>query len=99
MTSEYTQLVFDEIEKAAGKAQRDLRRGVFPRDVMPRLPYARAEGSLRRDMWSMYEQGRLVRLGGEGARKGYRVPTLIERLAWHWNGGQWPVGAERVRVA
>ncbi len=96
--TEYTLLVFDEIEKAVERLQRDLRRGVLPREVMMRLPYSRAEGSLRRDMLAMYEYGRLVRVGGHGARQGYRLPTRVERTAWTLNRGAWPVGAERVRV-
>lgn len=96
--TEYTLLVFGEIEKAVGHLQRDLRKGVLPREVMCRLPYGRAEGSLRRDMLAMYEQGRLVRLGGYGARQGYRLPSALERLAWRLNQGMWPVGAERVKL-
>lgn len=94
--SEHTELVWIEIERAVGAAQRDLRRGVLPRDVQARLPYDRAEGSLRRDMLSMYERGRLVRLDGHGARQGYRLPTRMERLAYTINR-QWPVGVERLR--
>lgn len=96
--TEYTELVFGEIEKAVERLQRDLRRGVLPREVMMRLPYSRAEGSLRRDMLAMYQQGWLVRVGGNGARRGYRLPTRLERMAWQVNRGIWPVGAERVRV-
>lgn len=95
--SEYTELVYQEIESAVGKAQRDLRRGVLPRDVQARLPYNRAEGSLRRDMGAMWANGRLVRVGGAGARQGYRLPSRIEKMAWHINQGMWPYGAEFVR--
>lgn len=95
--SEHTDLVFEEIEKAVAKAYRNLRRGVFPRDVQPLLPYNdRAEGSLRRDMIQMYAMGRLVRVGGHGARQGYRLPTRIERLCYSLNGGMWPHGTEFV---
>jgi hypothetical protein len=99
MITEYTGMIFSEIEKATARAQRDLRRGVYPKDVMCLLPYGRAEGSLRRDMYAMYRHGRLLRLGGEGARKGYRLPTLMERQAFCINRGLWPYGAERVQVA
>lgn len=92
--TEYTQLVWEEIEGAVRKAERDLRRGVLPRDVQSRLPYSRAEGSLRRDMLAMYQKGRLIRLGGEGCRRGYRMPTVIERVSWGLNAGRWPLGAE-----
>jgi hypothetical protein len=44
----------------------------------------------------MYQSGRLVRVGGEGARQGYRLPTKIERLSYQLNGGRWPHGTERV---
>lgn len=96
--TEYTLLVWDEIEKAMVRAQRDLRRGVLPRDVQSRLPYARAEGSLRRDMLAMYLAGRLVRVGGMGARRGYRLPTRTERVAWVCNAGCWPVGSETLAL-
>ncbi len=99
MVSEYTQLIWREIELNVSKTQRDLRRGVLPRHVQSRLPYARAEGSLRRDMLAMYHHGWLVRLGGEGCRRGYRQPTLVERVCWTLNGGRWPVGSEQLRVA
>lgn len=84
------------IEVVMQRAQRDLRRPVLPREVQPRLPIDRAEGSLRRDMYAMYQSGRLVRVGGEGARQGYRLPTKIERLSYQLNGGRWPHGTERV---
>lgn len=92
--SEYTLLVWAEIETAVRRAQRDLWRGVLPRDLVGRMPYARPEGSLRRDMAAMANAGRLVRIGGPGARQGYRLPTAAERLAWKLNGGFWPVRAE-----
>lgn len=96
--SEYTALVWAEIEKALRLAQRDLRRGVLPRDVQARLPYSRAEGSLRRDMLAMYQAGRLVRVGGAGARRGYRMPTRAEMIAWQCNAGCWPVGSETLAL-
>lgn len=88
--------VYAVIEVAVVRAQRDLRRGVLPRDIQARIPYARAEGSLRRDMSAMWATGRLVRVGGAGCRRGYRVPTMIERLSWQINGGVFPVGSERL---
>jgi hypothetical protein len=94
--SEYTELVYQEIESAMTKAQRDLRRGVLPRDVQARLPYNRAEGSLRRDMLAMYQAGRLVRVGGYGARQGYRLPSRMERMCFSLNRGMWPHGTEFV---
>ena len=78
------------------RAQRELHRPVFPWEVQGRLPIPRAEGSLRRDMYYLYMTGRLVRVGGNDARQGYRVPTAMERLSWALNGGLWPLGCERV---
>lgn len=96
--SDYTELVYQEIETGLAKAQRDLRRGVLPRDVQARLPYNRAEGSLRRDMLAMANAGRLVRIGGAGARQGYRLPSRLERLAFVLNQGMFPHNSEFVTV-
>lgn len=97
--SQHTEMVWDEIERAVRSAQRDLGRGVLPREVQARLPYARTESSLRRDMLLMYQHGRLIRLGGYGARQGYRLPTRMERLSYTVNRYVWPVGCERLRIA
>jgi hypothetical protein len=94
--SEYTEVIWEEIEAAMSKAQRDLRRGVLPKDLQSRFPVYRAEGSLRRDMLAMYEAGRLVRVGGHGARRGYRLPTRMERLCFSLNRGMWPHGTELI---
>ena len=94
--SEYTELVYQAIENAVGKAYRDLGRGVLPRDIQGRLPYDRAEGSLRRDCLAMWAAGRLVRVSGVGARQGYRIPTRIEKLSFSINQGMWPHGTELV---
>lgn len=94
--SEYTELVYEAIEKAVGKAYRDLGKGVLSRDIQARLPYDRAEGSLRRDMLQMYAAGRLVRVAGHGARQGYRLPSRMEKLAYTLNRGMWPHGTEFV---
>lgn len=91
-------LVYDHIEHVVKVAQRDLGRAVFPWEVQGRLLVSRAEGSLRRDMYKMYQAGRLVRVGGDGARRGYRLPSRMERLAWVVNAGLWPLGAERVML-
>lgn len=96
--AEYMELVYDEIERVLQKAMRDLKRPALPKDVQPRLPYNRAEGSLRRDMAEMERRGRLVRVGGPLARQGYRLPTALEKLSWRLNGGLWPWGADRLRV-
>jgi len=97
MASQHTELVYEEIEKAMAVAQRELKRGVLPKDVQARLPYRRAEGSVRRDMGDMARIGRLVRLGGTGARQGYRLPTRMERICWGFMQ-MFPVGTEKVSV-
>ena len=84
------------IELAVKLAHKDGWKAVMPYEVQRRLPFDRAEGSLRRDMLAMYRCGRLVRVGGEGARQGYRLPTQVERLSFRVNQGVWPFGAERV---
>lgn len=95
MASEHTELVWEEIEKALLSAQRELKRGVLPRDVQSRLPYRRAEGSVRRDMGDMARAGRLVRIGGDGARQGYRLPTRMEKFCWAFMK-MFPVGTEKL---
>lgn len=57
------------------KLERRSRRGVFPFMVMPWLPVYRCEQSLRRDMNRLAERGRLVRVGGPEARRGYVGPV------------------------
>lgn len=96
--SEYTELVYEAIENAVAKAYRDLGRGVLPRDIQARLPYDRAEGSLRRDMLAMAGVGRLVRVSGIGARQGYRLPSRMESLSFSINRGMFPHGSEYVKA-
>lgn len=91
-------MVYRLIEHHLGHVQRDLRKPVFPWELQGHLPINRAEGSLRRDMYHLYRTGRLVRVAGDGARQGYRLPTPTEKLAFRLNGGVWPVGAERVTM-
>lgn len=55
------------------KLQRDYRRGVFPWMVAAQLDIYRAEGTLRRDMMQMAQRGKLTRIGGRKARRGYVV--------------------------
>lgn len=95
MWSEYTRSIYDQIRDAVRTSQRDLRRGVLPKHVQARLPYPRAEGSVRRDMGNMAAGGLLVRLGSETSRQGYRLPTATERLCYQILG-TFPVGAERI---
>jgi len=94
--TEHMDAMYKTIELAVKTAHKDGWRAVMPYEVQRRLPFDRAEGSLRRDMLAMYKCGRLVRVGGEGARQGYRLPSQVERLSFRINQGMWPVGAERV---
>jgi len=94
--TEHMDAMYMTIEIAVKSAHRDGWRAVMPYEVQRRLPFDRAEGSLRRDMLAMYRTGRLVRVGGEGARQGYRLPSQVERLSFRINQGMWPFGAERV---
>lgn len=87
------------VEHHTRQVQRDLHRAVYPWEVQARLPIARSEASLKRDMNHLYQSGRLVRVGGEGARQGYRLPTLMERVSWSINQGVWPHGSERIAWA
>jgi hypothetical protein len=87
--------VHDWIEMKMYEAQRDLRRAVFPWEIQARLPFDRAEGTLRRDMAIMADTGRLVRMAGDDGRQGYRLPSRMERLAYQSNMGMWPHNAER----
>lgn len=95
MWSDYTMSIFSQISEVVRTSQRDLRRGVLPKHVQARLPYPRAEGSVRRDMGNMRDAGLLVRLGSETSRQGYRLPTAIERLSFQILG-TFPYGAERL---
>lgn len=84
-----------DILSIVGRIQRDLQRGVFPWMVQARMDYYRAEGTLRRDMMRLVEAGLLIRLGGRGARQGYRL-TVVGRTRLYCgpparngqNGGQ-----------
>lgn len=65
-----------DIVEIVKKLQRNVppRYGVYPFMVQCWLDIYRAEGTLRRDMMTMAERGVLLRMGGTGARRGYRVP-------------------------
>lgn len=47
--------------------------GVLPKTVGAWLDDYRCEQTLRKDMAGMWRAGLLERIGGEGARRGYRV--------------------------
>lgn len=74
------------------QAQRDLRRGVLPKHVQARLPFYVSEQALRKYMVRLWQRGELMRIGGTDARRGYRTPTLVERVAFHCTG-MYPYGA------
>jgi hypothetical protein len=82
MITYYMDGIYEEIERVVKTLQRNLRRGVLPKHVQPRLPFDRAEGSIRRDMGQMWEEGKLVRVGGQGTRRGYRCATEDEMSGW-----------------
>ncbi len=98
MATEHLLMVYETIETIVKKNQRHLMRGIQPKDVVSRLPYRRAEGSVRRDMLDMCRNGLLVRVGGGAARQGYRVPTLVERVCFDVTKC-WPYGCERALSA
>lgn len=77
------------------RIQRNLRRGVLPVNVQAQLDFYVSEQWLRTCMVRMWRNGQLVRIGGAGARRGYRLPTLVERLAFRVTG-MYPYGAENV---
>lgn len=55
-------------------------RGVFPHELVGWLDEPYHEFTIRRRMVALWERGELIRIGGEGARRGYRVPTVVERV-------------------
>lgn len=77
------------------RIQRNSRRGVLPVNVQARLDFYVSEQWLRTCMVRMWRNGRLIRIGGAGARRGYRLPTLVERLAFRVTG-MYPFGAEQM---
>lgn len=77
------------------RTQRDLRSGVLPRHIQSRLPFYVSEQALRKYMVRLWKRGELMRIGGTAARRGYRLPSLVERVAFHVTG-MWPYGAELV---
>lgn len=66
-------MIDEQILHIVARLQRSYAR-VYPYMVQARLPYYRAEQTLRRDMVRLAEAGWLVRVGGPGARRGYVMP-------------------------
>jgi hypothetical protein len=74
-----------EIIRAVRQLERDLAlipgRGVFPWQVQARLDVSLHEATLRRKMAAIAADGLLIRVGGEGARRGYRARLWT----WEWS--------------
>lgn len=87
----------DNILDLMRQTRRDLRRGVLPREIQARLPIGVSEQNLRKYMVRLWHRGELIRIGGTAARRGYRLPSLVERVAFQVTG-MYPYGAEH-RVA
>lgn len=66
-----------EIIRVVRMLQRHYTR-VYPWMLTPQFDLIRVEGSFRRDMSRLAREGRLIRVGGEGSRRGYRVPTCAK---------------------
>ena len=58
---------------AVKSRQRDVKYGVLPKTVQACLPVRIAEQTVRRYMAGMWREGKLFRIGGTGARRGYRA--------------------------
>lgn len=69
----------DEIVEQVRVLQRTYQR-VYPWMILNWLPLARVEGSVRRDMAKLWRLGRLERVGGARARRGYRVPKRAQLM-------------------
>lgn len=93
-----------EIVEAVRRLERDLAlgtgRGVFPWQVQGRLDVGLHEATLRRKMAQMAEAGDLIRVGGSGARRGYR--TKLWTREWsvqHKDMDYWRRRCEQVWLA
>ena len=64
-----------QICKLVRKLERSYGRGIYPFMVQAWLDMPRCEQSLRRDMQRMARTGKLVRVGGGAARRGYVMPV------------------------
>lgn len=80
----------EAILEAMQRAERHLsvtrrtERGVFPWSLEAWLDVPRCEQQLRKDMRKLARQGKLERIGGFGARRGYRMSRYGKmRLRFH----------------
>jgi len=70
----------DNIIEVVKRRQRDVKYGVLPKTVQIGLPFGVAEQTVRRYMAGMWQRGRLFRIGGTGARRGYRCLRAGEQV-------------------
>lgn len=77
----------DSIFEIVRQVERNCKYGVLPKTVQARLHLSVAEQTVRRYMVRMWESGKLLRVGGRGARRGYRLPPaagVLEREVLRW---------------
>jgi len=96
--------VMSEIILAVRRLERDLAlvtgKGVFPWQVQARLDESLHEATLRRKMAQMAAEGQLIRVGGDGARRGYRTRLWTwEWSAAHKTADYWRQRCEQVGMA
>jgi hypothetical protein len=74
------------IVQMIGRLQRTYGRGVLPWEVVSWLPFGMSIGYARKVCARLWREGRLHRVGGSGARRGYKVmpavPVLRVRGGW-----------------
>lgn len=63
----------NSIIQVVKKTQRDVQRGVLPWMVQARLDVDLHEKTVRSHMRRMWQEGKLERVGGANARRGYKV--------------------------
>ena len=86
--------MFKLILLAVRQIIRDKQDGALPKEVQARLPVVCDEVTVRRYMVQLWLGGLLFRIGWDGlvqvkTRRGYRMPTLAERLCYEITG-VWP---------
>ena len=62
---------------------RELQRiysGVLPCELVGWLPFKMSIGYARKTMRRLWLEGKLIRIGGAGARRGYIAPVAVSRL-------------------
>lgn len=94
----------EDIVAVVRRLERDLAlvtgRGVFPWQVQSRLEVGLHEATLRRKMAQMAEAGELIRVGGAGARRGYRTRLWTREWAvMHKTRAYWVTRTAQVLAA